>query len=493
MESTTPLRPPARASWFRSLYWRILAGLTLLIAVLVLAQAAAVLWLINRAEQGGDRLSGVTQSTARQLGEALTADPTTDMGAFLEEASPGDRLFVITSDGRVAGADPGAELAAQVSADLSQPNLRNVPVTWQRSPYRAAPVFVGDRFVAVVSVLPPTPLQRYGPAVALVVIMVMFGGAILSTGLIIGPLRRRLRDLTRAARRLGVGDLTARAKQDGADEVTELATAFNLMADELMARTNSLQASNSARRQLLADVSHELMTPVTAIRGYLETLAMPEVQLDAQTRSRYVSVARRETHRLERLIGDLLDTARLEAGAADMDVSDVPVADLFERIVARYEYECRVRGVALTPSIAPGAETVAGDAFRLEQALTNITANALRHSREGGRIELRAEPGERSIVLAVSDNGEGIPLEHLPLIFDRFYKASSANQGTPAGSGLGLFIVKTIVERHGGKVSAMSEVGRGTTIRVELPMWEEPAPQKMRLADPGATSRHSAA
>jgi signal transduction histidine kinase len=473
VDSNAPVRPGSAVVWFRSLYWRILLGLTLLIAVLVLAQAGAVLWLLNRGESAADRLSGVTQSAAWQLGQAMTAGAHVDIAAFLKQASPGDRLFVITRDGRVAGANPGAELTGQVITDLSRPNLRNVPVTWQRSRYRAASVFVNDQFVAIVGVVPPTAIQRYGPAVALVVVIVMFGGAILGAGFIIGPLRRRLWDLTNAAHCIGGGDFTARARQDGADEVTALASAFNLMADELIARTRSLEASNSARRQLLADVSHELMTPVTAIRGYLETLAMPEVQLDAQTRARHVAVARRETHRLERLIGDLLDTVRLEAGAAAMDLADVPVADLFERIVNRHEYECRARSIELTASVAPGAEEVVGDAFRLEQALTNVTANALRHSPDGGRIELRAERQGPSIVLAVSDSGEGISPEHLPLIFDRFYKASAAKAGTPAGSGLGLFIVKTIVERHGGRVWATSEVGRGTTIRIELPVHGE--------------------
>ena len=116
------------------------------------------------------------------------------------------------------------------------------------------------------------------------------------------------------------------------------------------------EASNAARRQLLADVSHELMKPVTNIRGYIESLAMPEVQLDAQTRARHVAIARRETHRLERLIGDLLDTVRFEAGAAAMDIADVPVADLFERVVNRHEYECRARNIELTASVAPGAD-----------------------------------------------------------------------------------------------------------------------------------------
>lgn len=466
---------PPPAGWsetgrLRSLYWRMLLGMIALIAVLVIAQAGAVLWLLNRGEAGSDDLVGATRAAAERVTQALATTPAVDLRTVLRDVSAGHRLFAIMADGRVAGAEPGGGLAAQIATDLSRTDVRQLPATWERSLYRPAPIYAGDRIVGIVGVLPPTTVRRYGPAVALVVIIVMFGGAVLGTAIIIGPVRARLRDLTAAARQLGSGDFNARAKQDGSDEVTELAAAFNRMADELATRATRLQASDTARRQLLADVSHELKTPVTTIRGYLETLAMAEVQLDPQARARHVAVARREIHRLERLIGDLLDTARLEAGAADMDIGDVAVADLFDSVIGRHEHECRARAIRLTSSIGPGAEVCAGDAFRLEQALTNVTTNALRHTRDGGRIELRAERSTGALSFAVTDDGDGIAPEHLPLIFDRFYKTGSSKPGSPAGSGLGLYIVKTIVERHGGRVSAVSELGRGTTIRIEIPL-----------------------
>lgn len=466
--------PPSEVRGLHSIYWRMLIGMTLLIAVLVVAQAGAVLWLINRGEQGSDRLSAVTQRAAAHVNESLGRDPSADVLRLLQEISPTDRLFAITIDGRVFGADPGGELAAQVASDLARTTGRELPRTWQRSPYRAAPILSSDRLVGLVGVMPPTTIERYGPALAIVTLIVMFGGAILGTAVIIGPLRARLRNLTAVARQLGSGDFTARAKQEGSDEVTELATAFNQLVDELAKRARRLRASDAARKQLLADVSHELKTPVTTIRGYLETLAMPEVQLDSQTRARHVAVARREIHRLERLIGDLLDAARLEAGADPMQTGEIPIPELFEGVVDRHEHECRSREIRLTSSVAPGAETVVGDAFRLEQALTNVTANALRHTPNGGHVELRAERNGDAVVMTVTDNGEGIAPEHLPLIFDRFYKTGSSAKGTPPGSGLGLYIVKTIIERHGGSVSAASTLGQGTTIRLALPQPERP-------------------
>ena len=209
----------------RSLYWRMLIGMTMLIAVLVVAQAAAVLWLLNRGEQGADRLAAVTQRAAAHVNEGVSAGRRADIAQLLSQVSGSDRLFAITIDGTVAGAVPSTELATQVASDLSRTTGRELPRTWQRSAYRAAPIVDGDHLIGLVGVMPPSAIQRYGPALAIVTVLVMFGGAILGTAVIIGPLRARLRDLTAAARQLGGGDFTARAKQDGSDEVTELATA----------------------------------------------------------------------------------------------------------------------------------------------------------------------------------------------------------------------------------------------------------------------------
>ena len=153
----------------------------------------------------------------------------------------------------------------------------------------------------------------------------------------------------------------------------------------------------------------------------------------------------------------------------DLEVEPVATRDLFERVIAHHEYDCRVKNIRMVASVATGAETLEVDPFRLEQALENVTTNAIRHTPAGGTIELKGEVLEHAIALTVSDTGEGIAPEHLPLIFDRFYKTVSAKGIAARGSGLGLSIVKAIVTRHGGRVSATSALGEGTTIRLELP------------------------
>jgi len=279
--------------------------------------------------------------------------------------------------------------------------------------------------------------------------------------------------LQEATVRFGAGDMTARAPDRGGDEVAVLARSFNQMGDELASRAHALELSDKARRQLLADVSHELMTPLTAMRGYIETLTMKELDLEEQTRERYLHIIDDETHRLERIIGDLLDLARLEGGGGTLRREEVPVQSLFERVHSRHERELTTRRVTLAANIAHGAETVIGDPDRLEQALQNLAANALRHTPDGGEIVMSSEMLGNKLRLRVRDSGAGIPPEHLPLIFDRFYKADASRKAA-GGSGLGLSIVKAIVERHGGSVAAHNE--GGAVFDILLPAAERQGP-----------------
>jgi signal transduction histidine kinase len=322
---------------------------------------------------------------------------------------------------------------------------------------------VNDEPVGRVAVLPGGPpfsrvVRELGPTMGLVGGGVLAVGMAVVTFIVFGPVRKRLRDVQDATERLGTGDLTARAPEGGGDEVAAVARSFNRMADELTARAQALERSDTARRQLLADVSHELMTPLTAMRGYIETLTMSELDIDAATRQRYLDIVNEETHRLERIIGDLLDLARLEGAATAMRKDSVDVGALFERVAKRHERDVRARGIDLVREVRPGAERVAGDPDRLEQALQNLAANALRHTPDGGTLRLTADGTEAGVRITVRDSGPGIAPQHLPLIFERFYKVDVSRKAT-GGSGLGLSIVKAIVERHGGTIVAYNDDG----------------------------------
>jgi signal transduction histidine kinase len=453
---------------------------------MLVVQGMLFVWVVSRS---GPRLPGqperFAQTVAVQLAEVLGADPSIDLAEYIEDEYARDAhpFFVVLADGRVLGnfgppyPEPMLRAArARLQRGLApdRDRLRRGPGGRGRGggfggfdgplpPPPPEPILVGDQLAGVVIVLPRAPfwflLRRYAPTLGFVAAAALASGALVAALLIFGPARRRLRSVEDAARRLGAGDGSARAPVGGGDEVAAVASAFNAMADDLAARADALAAADRARRQLLADVSHELTTPVTAMRGYLETLTMSELALDDATRARYLAIVGDETARLERLIGDLLDLAKLEGGGGAFVVDAVPLAELFARVAARHEREAAEAGVTMATEVGPGAEIVLGDRGRLEQALQNLAANALRYAPHGSAIELRARPIADRIAVTVTDHGPGIPAEHLPHVFDRFYKSDAARTQT-GGSGLGLSIVKAIVERHGGTIRVDSQPGR---------------------------------
>jgi signal transduction histidine kinase len=338
--------------------------------------------------------------------------------------------------------------------------------------FEQAPIVVNDAVVGRIAVAPGQPpfgriVRAVGPTMGWVAGGVLLVGGSLVALIVFGPARRRMRQVQAATERLGRGDLTARAPEHGGDEVAALARSFNRMADELARRAQALESSDTARRQLLADVSHELMTPLTAMRGYIETLGMPQLRLDAQTRERYMRIVTEETHRLEHIIGDLLDLARLEGGGTTFRREQVSLDDVFERVADRHEREMTGRNITLHRTIGEGAEHVAGDPDRLEQALQNLVANGLRYTPDGGEISLSSERQDDTLKLLVRDTGPGIPDEQLALVFDRFYKVDASRRAA-GGSGLGLSIVKAIIERHGGAIVARND--GGAVFEISLPL-----------------------
>jgi signal transduction histidine kinase len=330
--------------------------------------------------------------------------------------------------------------------------------------------------VVAVPVEPPplsVAMRDLGPTLLAVGLGLLVAGTGVLALLVFRPTHRRLQALQQAARAVGSGETGVRAPASGGDEVAALALAFNEMAGQLEHRTQALETADRTRRQLVADVSHELTTPLSAIRGYVETLSMPGLPIDDATRARYLRIVGEETDRLEHIVGDLLDVARLEGGASALAVEDVAISQLFERLRHRHVQVLEQKQIALETLQRPDTLEVRADAKRLEQALQNLVANAARHTPDGGRIIVSAERSEAGVRITVDDTGPGIPPEHLPHVFDRFYKVDVSRAGTtlPSGSGLGLSIVRAIVERHGGTVTASNAPDSGARFEIWLPPW----------------------
>lgn len=469
--------------WYRSLYWRITLGLFAFLALMLAAEAGLFLWTTDRIAGSMPARSPrrLAVLVASDVASALAATPSIDLQQYVTDqfGHVFQPFIIVMRDGRVVAnhRDVPEQLREAVPVEVRR--LESF-ARGDRLPSRGLPperawegagINVNGSVVGAVAVLSgPPPFSRIlgemGPTIGVVAGGVLGVGTVLIALFVFGPARRRLKQVQDATAALGRGNLSVRVPERGGDEVTAVARSFNQMADELARRAQALEASDRARRQLLADVSHELMTPLTAMRGYVETLGMPELELDAETRQRYLRIIDDETHRLEHIVGDLLDLARLEGGGTAIDRSRVSVQALFDRVRSRHERESAARRIRLNLEVVPGAEFVDADPDRLEQALQNLAANALRHTPDGGEIMLSAYPDNGWLKLRVHDNGPGIPPEHLPLIFERFYKVDTARRAS-GGSGLGLSIVKAIVERHGGTITARNN--GGAVFEIALP------------------------
>jgi two-component system sensor histidine kinase BaeS len=302
----------------------------------------------------------------------------------------------------------------------------------------------------------------------------------IAAAVIFAPARRRLKALEHATERLGAGDLAVRAPEAGGDEIARVAASFNRMASELSERDDALRTSDRLRRQMLADVSHELKTPLTAVRGYLETLRMSDLALDHQTRERYFDTLERETLRLDRIVRDLVDLARFENAAGTLEVRWFAIGTVFAHVIERHEPEANAAKIVMRARVDREADQIFGDPYRIEQVVDNLLANALRHTTEGGSIELAAAVHEGSVRLSVTDSGVGIAPEHLPYVFDRFYKVDAARTNGASGSGLGLSIAKAVVEAHQGAIHVTSVPGQ-TTFTIELPCHDGAHPSSTNL------------
>lgn len=229
------------------------------------------------------------------------------------------------------------------------------------------------------------------------------------------------------------------------------------------------------RKDFVANVSHEIRTPLSMVQGYSEAL-MDDIAASPEERKELVQVIHDESLRMGRLVRDLLDLARMEAGHLEMNYQELDVNALLGRVFRKFSALTKERGISLTKSEdRDDLVLAAADGDRLEQVLTNLLDNAIRHTPAGASIRMTAERigGSRGdeIKLTVEDEGQGIPQEDLPYIFERFYKADKARKRDHSGgTGLGLAIVKNLVEAHGGKISAASEAGSGTKFTILLPV-----------------------
>ena len=277
------------------------------------------------------------------------------------------------------------------------------------------------------------------------------------------PLARRVEQLRRGTAQLAGGALGAKVPVEGHDELADLASDFNRMAQDLAEVSAREREAEKARRDLIAAVSHDLRTPLSSTRALIEAVADGVVE-DPETQARYLASARSELEKLGRLVDDHFEHSRNDPGALRLNQEEASLRDQISHTQSGIKHQAERKGVRLVGEVSDGVDPVLANPPRLQRVLYNLVSNALRHTPADCTIILRAEPGEGVVQVEVADTGEGIPPEDLPLVFERSFRGerSRTRAGTGDGAGLGLAIARGLIEAHGGEISVESRPGHGS-------------------------------
>jgi len=443
------------------LQFRLLAAFTLVILVTI----GAVLFFVNQATQNEIRRFGerVDQMRAGRMEIELSRfyfsqrdwkgiQPFVEQWGNLYE----QRIVLTDADGVVV-ADSQGELLGKFY-DPNSPG-RHLSARWQAGA-------IGTLYITPKSSseLSFDSLQILFRAIGL---FFVWGGLIaVAIALIITFfLSRRIlapvKALTFAAKRLGRGDFTQRVQVKDRSELGELANSFNSMA-------NDLERAEQLRQNMVADVAHELRTPLSNIRGYLEAVRDGVIKPDADT----IHSLYEEASLLSRLVNDLQELSLAEAGELKMVYQAEDIAELISQTVDTVQGQAIAKGVSMSIDLPDKLPPVNVDRHRIGQVLHNLLENAVFHTTEGDAITVSARQQGKWIEVTVSDTGEGIPAEDLPNIFERLYRVDKSRTRASGGSGLGLTIAKRLVEAHGGSITAYSELGKGSHFSFTLPLLE---------------------
>lgn len=298
-------------------------------------------------------------------------------------------------------------------------------------------------------------LNNLVPLLIAVTLLGVSVGVLLSHGL-----SAPLSNLAEAARAIGGRDLSKRVDIRGSQEVQEVAWAFNEMAADL-------EHAEILRQNLLADVAHELRTPLSVIQGNLQAILDDVYELDKTEIAQLYD----QTRQLSRLVDDLHKLAQADAGQLHLEMADVDMVSLLADVAGIYRPIAEAAGVELETRSTDGLLPIRGDQARLTQCLQNLLINALQYTPAGGKVIVTLDGNPDYIILQVDDTGAGIMPEHLPYVFDRFYRADPARSRETGGTGLGLAITRAIVEAHKGEITAHSDgEGLGSTFTLQLPV-----------------------
>lgn len=411
--------------------------------------------------------------------------------------NPSIEVYLLEPDGGVYmhSAPEDAAVAGHVELEPIQRFLAGAPLpiagtnpraNGRTSAFSAAPVAIDNGrngFLYVVLNPQTSPFVLNGPGryqtlelIGLITVAVAFLAVVMG-GLVMRLITRRILRTDAAVRQFtqelanpdSLSPLALSTPPTGTgDEIDSINRHIETMSETIVHQLGQLATTDNLRRQLIANVSHDLRTPLTAVEGYLQTVLVKP--LDGKTRRQYVEVAWRSAKRLRHLIVELFELSRLEAEKRQISAEDFSIAELISDVLQKLALVAEKRSVTLDMEVEPRAAHARGEIGLIERVLDNLLVNAINHSPAGSRITVSLGEGSSGTVrVSVADQGVGIAEEDLPYIFDRFYRPNTSTAGKTEGAGLGLAIVRRIMELHRSRVEAASKPGRGSTFIFWLP------------------------
>jgi len=359
--------------------------------------------------------------------------------------------------------DAAGTVVADSEGDLlGQQHHPNLPGRTISSPW--AEGTVGTLYISTLPSTDPISLWRlFGPIKQYVLwgCLIAGGIALVITFLLSRRILSPIKALTETAKGLGKGDLSQRVQVKDKGEVGELAQAFNSMA-------SNLERAEQLQRNMVADVAHELRTPLSNLRGYLEAVRDRVIKPDADT----IRSLDEEATLLSRLVDDLQELSLAEAGKLKLVYHVEDISELINQAITAVRAQAEAKGVSVTIDLPDELPSVNIDSHRINQVLRNLLENAVAHTAQGDSITVSARPQDGWVEVAVTDTGGGIPAEDLPYIFERLYRVDKSRTRATGGSGLGLTIAKRLVEAHGGRIEVQSELGKGSRFAFTIPITE---------------------
>lgn len=282
-------------------------------------------------------------------------------------------------------------------------------------------------------------------------------------------LTKRLRIMTDIIEDFDRSGLDRRIPVHSNDEIGRLAQSFNSMADTIQENMKELEKTDRLRRELIANVSHDLRSPLASIQGYLETIRLKEPSLSKEMRKKYLEIILKNTSLLRQLVEELFELSKLETKQVEPNKELFSIADLVQDVTLKYEQQAVRHGIKLKAEAPPSLPLVKGDIALIERAISNLIENAIQYSEEKGYVRISLEPGNNKVKISIADSGSGIDEEDLPYIFDRFYRAEKSRAKGNGGTGLGLAIVKTILNLHDQEIYVRNKDSGGAEFYFWLP------------------------